>query len=59
LEHYAALADRPAYPGENLDSLATAVVREGRRLDALWDRARRRAGAELQAEEPQVVRPSA
>jgi hypothetical protein len=42
LAHLGALAEQPALADENLASLADAVVREGARLEALWETARRR-----------------
>ncbi len=39
LAHYRELVRDPAYPGENLASLAVAVERESARLAAMWPRA--------------------
>jgi hypothetical protein len=36
LAHYRSLVTQPAYPAENLASLATAVEQAAARLDALW-----------------------
>lgn len=55
MTHCLGIAETPAYPGENLESLKTAVIRERRRLSAIHAAFQRKVGLLRQLESGQTV----